>query len=509
MIILVSSCIFVCFISFLIKFLYEIWWNPIRIQSSLRSQGIQGPSYRFYYGNSQDMVKMRMEALRSSTELSHQLLPRVQPHIYFWINLHGKNYVSWLGPRPQLVLTEPNLVKEVLSNRDETYPKPEFESYVKQLFGNGLVAITGEKWNRQRKLANHAFHGENLKGMVPAMIASVEMMLERWRQNEEKEIEVYQEFKLLTSEIISRTAFGSSYLEGQHIFDMLGKLARILNKNSYQVRIRAIEKLWKRKDDTESEKLEQGIRDSVLKMINKREEDEKTGEVDSCGSDFLGVLLKAYQETDESKKISVDDLIDECKTFYIAGHETTSSALTWCIFLLAIHTDWQEKARQEVLESFGQRIPTSDEITRLKIMNMIVNETLRLYAPITNLIREVQKGSRLGKLVAPSRIDIIVPPLALHQDPEIWGEDAYLFKPERFAEGIAKATKNNIAAFLPFGLGPRNCVGMNFAMAETKISLSMILQRYRFTLSPTYVHSPTFLIAVCPQKGLQINLQAL
>ncbi|XP_050238093.1 cytochrome P450 CYP749A22-like [Mercurialis annua] len=508
MIVLIWSWVFSCLaFTFLVKFLYDVWLNPIRIQSALRSQGIRGPSYRFIYGNSRDLVKLRDEALRSSTELSsHQILRRVQPDIYLWTKLHGKNYVSWIGTRPQLFVTEPNLIKEALCNKDEAYQKPEFESYVKHMFGDGLGTTQGEKWHRQRKLANHAFHGDSLKGMIPAMILNVEIMLKRWRQNEaDKEIEVYQEFKLLTSEIISRTAFGSSYIEGQQIFDMLGRLTLILNRNNYRVGIRVLEKFWKTRDEIESEKLEQGIRDSVLAMIKKREE----SEVKSSGSDYFGVLMKAYKETDKTKKITIQDIIDECKTFYIAGHETTSSLLTWCMFLLAIHSDWQQKARQEVIGLLGQQNPTSDDLTRLKIMTMIVNETLRLYPPITNLIREVKKGSRLGKLLAPATLDLFIPPLVMHQDPQIWGEDAHLFKPERFAEGIAKATKNNITAFVPFGLGPRNCVGMNFALAETKIALCMILQRYSFSLSSNYVHSPTLAIGLYPQKGLQINLQTL
>ncbi|KAJ9174138.1 hypothetical protein P3X46_017198 [Hevea brasiliensis] len=452
MIILVLSYLFVCFITLLLtKFFYELWWNPIRIQSALSSKGIAGPSYRFYYGNSDDMIRMRKESASR------------------------KNYVNWIGPQPQLIITELQLVKEILNNKDE-YPKPEFKSFTKKIFGDGLLRARGEKWFRQRKLANHAFHGENLKGMIPAMIASVEMMLERWRQHEGKEIEVNKEFKILTSEIISRTAFGSSHLEGQHIFEMLSRLVLLLSINAYKVRIPGLEKIVKTKDEIESDKLEQDVRDSILKMIRKREEE-------------------ANQEADKTKKISIDDIVDD--------------SLTWTIFLLAIHTDWQEKARNEILQLFGQENPTSDYLSRLKIMTMIVNESQRLYTPIIALVREIHKGTRLGNLIAPSKMDILIPTLALHHDPEIWGEDVHLFKPERFAEGVAKATKNNIFAFCPFSLGPRNCVGMNFALTEIKIALLMILQRYRFTLSPTYVHSPVILLATCPQKGLPIILQPL
>ncbi|KAF2298916.1 hypothetical protein GH714_029091 [Hevea brasiliensis] len=183
-----------------------------------------------------------------------------------------------------------------------------------------------------RKLANHAFHGENLKGMIPAMIDSVEAMLGRWKQNEMKEIEAFQEFKVLTSEIISRTAFGSSYLEGKNLFDMLTKWPSLLPETTLKI-------FLKNQDDIESDKLERGMRDSIIKMITAREEEVLMGKLDNYGTDFLGLLPKAHHETVLAKKITIDDLIDECKTFYVAGHETTASSLTWTTLLLAIHTD--------------------------------------------------------------------------------------------------------------------------------------------------------------------------
>ncbi|KAI8527489.1 hypothetical protein RHMOL_Rhmol12G0079400 [Rhododendron molle] len=140
---------------------------------------------------------------------------------------------------------------------------------------------------------------------------------------------------------------------------------------------------------------------------------------------------------------------------------------------------------------------------------MILNETLRLYSPAINLLRRVEREVRLGKLIIPANTEFYIPLLALHHDPEIWGQDVHLFKPERFAEGVAKATSNNITGFIPFGFGPRVCVGSNFAVNEVKIALSMILQRYKFTLSPDYVHDPIQIIIVLPQKGVQIVLGKL
>ncbi|XP_028062470.1 cytochrome P450 CYP749A22-like [Camellia sinensis] len=268
-------------------------------------------------------------------------------------------------------------------------------------------------------------------------------------------------------------------------------------------------KFVKSNDDTESDRIEHVIRDLIITMIQKREEKVVQGKSDNYGSDFLGSLIKFYHDADDNSNISIDTVIDECKIFYIAGQETTNGLLAWSIFLLAIHSDWQEKARKEVLELFGQQNPSPEGITRLKSMSMILNETLRLYSPAANMWRKVEREVRLGKLVLPANMDVYIPSLALHHDPNIWGKDAHLFKPERFAEGVAKATNNNTTAFIPFGLGPRMCVGLNFAAAETKIALSMILQRYTFTLSPTYVHSPMQMLTIRPKHGIEVIFHAL
>ncbi|XWS23055.1 hypothetical protein CRYUN_Cryun29cG0088800 [Craigia yunnanensis] len=481
----------------------------IQIQSLMRSQGMKGPPYKFLHGSTKEIINMGKEVMISPMELSHHVFPRIQPHIYSWMSLYGKNFLYWYGPQAHLVVTEPELVKEILNNKDGAYPKQEIQGYWKKLLGYGLVSSSGEKWVKHRKLANYAFHAESLKGMIPSMISSVEMMLERWRKQEVQEIELFDEFKVLTSEIISRTAFGSSYLEGEHIFDMLTKMALIVSRNTYKIRIPGIRKLVKTDDDIESDKLEQGIRNSFTQMIRKREET-ATGESDSY-NDFLGLLMKAYHDTDKIKSISVDDLIDECKTFYLAGHETTTSSLTWTFLLLAMYTEWQDKARMEVLELIGLKSPNPDSIAKLKTINIIVNESLRLYPPVCNLTRSVRREVMLGNVTLPENIELFISTLALHHDPEIWGEDAHLFKPERFAEGVAKATKANAAAtyYLPFGLGPRNCVGSNFANTEIKIVLSMILRSYKFILSPTYIHSPTMRITLNPQHGVKVMIQAI
>ncbi|CAL5428576.1 unnamed protein product [Camellia sinensis] len=505
--ILVSS--FLCLYLFLvlIKLFHKLWLHPIHVQRVLGSQGIRGPAYRFIHGNSKEMHMMKTESMSRPMDLSHQIFARLQPHFHSWLKIYGKNFLTWNGPKAQLIITESEFAKEILKNKEKAYPQMEFEDYLKKLLGSSLVTSEGEKWSKLRKLANHAFHAESLKNMVPAMISSVEMMLERWKQHEGEEIEVFEEFRILTSEVISRTAFGSSYLEGKDIFEMLTKLGMITSRNVFKIKLPILSQIWKSTDDIDSEKLEKGIRDSILEIIKKREN--AMTEVDNYGSDILGLLVKASNDADKNKRITVETVVDECKAFYFGGHETTTTLLAWSVLLLAIHTDWQEEARKEVLELFGQQPPNAEGIPRMKKMNMIINESLRLYPPIITMTRKVQRKVKLGQFILPANINVTILTLALHLDPQIWGDDVYLFKPERFSEGVAKATNNNPAVYLPFGFGQRSCVGMNFAINETKIALSMILQRYAFTLSPTYSHSPVHVVTVRPKYGIQVKLHAL
>ncbi|KAK8510607.1 hypothetical protein V6N12_055534 [Hibiscus sabdariffa] len=475
LVILVPCCFFLVA---LIKFLYNYLWTPLRIQHMMNSQGIKGPPYRFIHGNNNQVTRMKVEASTKPMSLTrHDIFPRVQPHVHSWLNTYGKNYLSWNGVQAELVISEPELVREVLKNSKKAFLKPKPTLLGSKLLGKGLVMVEGENWVKQRKLANFAFHGQSLKqNMIPEVVASVETMLERWKGQEEKEMEVYQEFRLLTAEVISRTAFGSSYLEGEKIFTMLDKLSILVIRDIFKTRIPFISKLWKTADLVESEQLQKGIQDCVMEIIMKRED---------------------------------KDLVDECKTFYLAGQGNVNSLLGWTVLLLSIHGDWQEKARREVFEMFGNQNPHPEGIAKLKTMSMIMNETLRLYGPSNGLYRRVGREVQLEKLVLPANIHLVALNIALHNDPQLWGDDVHLFKPERFAQGIAKATNHNAAAFFPFGLGTRSCVGMTFATTEAKIALSMILQRYTMTLSPAYVHKPVLLITYKPQHGIQVIFEAL
>lgn len=503
-----SVCVSLLF-GALIKIFHKLWWAPSRLQHLMYLRGFRGPPYRFIHGSTKDILTMQREAMARPLGLSHDIFPKLQPHIHYWSNIYEKNFLQWDGPQAQLVITEAELAKEVLNDRDGVYSKGKPKASMKKLLGDGLVISQGEKWAKVRKIANFAFHAESLKRMIPEMVMGVESMLERWKPLEGKEIEAYEEFRFLTAEVISRTAFGSSYLEGKNIFEMMNKLTLLASRNFYKQAFPGINKLFKTDDQIESERLEKRVRDSIVELIKRREEKVTSGEEDNFGCDFLGLLVLAHHDAIENQRISIDDVVGECKTFYFAGQETTNSLLAWTVLLLAIHTDWQEEARKEVHNLLGKQNPKPDDLVKLKTMSLIINESLRLYPPAISMSREAEREVRLGNLNLPANVKLFISNLAVHHGPQIWGEDVHIFKPERFSQGVANATKNNIAAFLPFGLGPRNCVGSNFAIAEAKIALAMILQHYAFTLSPAYVHSPVQVLTIRPEHGVQVMLQPI
>ncbi|KAJ0725433.1 putative secologanin synthase [Helianthus annuus] len=254
--------------------------------------------------------------------------------------------------------------------------------------------------------------------------------------------------------------------------------------------------------------INQQVKGSIKSIINKRVVAMKAG--DASHDDLLGILLDSnYKEIKQKGNsnfgLSIDDVIEECKLFYFAGQETTGNMLVWTMILLAQHSEWQTRAREEVLHVFGDKKPDIDGLTHLKVINIIFNEVLRLYSPAASFRRLIHDESKLGNFTLPAGTLIQINVLIVHHDKDMWGEDANEFNPQRFSEGVSKVTKGQ-AAYLPFGGGPRICIGQNFAILEAKMALAMILQRFSFELSPSYSHAPHAMPTLQPQFGAHLIL---
>ncbi|XP_061353882.1 11-oxo-beta-amyrin 30-oxidase-like isoform X2 [Gastrolobium bilobum] len=431
-------------------------------------------------------------------------------------NLHkscvGKNSFLWEGPTPKVIITNPEQIKEVF-NRNNDFEKPKLSPLIK-LLGTGLANYEGEKWQKHRKIINPAFHSEKLKIMVPTFLQCCDYMVSKWEgmlnSDGKCEIDVWPFLQNLTCDVISRTAFGSSYEEGKRIFELLKEQAELVMKlrNIYIPGWQFLPTTTQRR----MKAIDRDIQASLKGIINKREKAMKAGQV--LNNDLLGILLesnyKEIQEHGNNKTVGMtnQEVIEECNAFYIAGQETTSVLLVWTILLLSRHPDWQARARDEVLQVFGKQKPDNDGLSRLKIVTMILYEVLRLYPPLVYFNRAIHKDVKLGNLSLPAGVHVSLPILMIHHDRDIWGDDATEFKPDRFSEGVAKATKGQVS-FFPFGWGPRACLGQNFAILEAKMILSLLLQSFSFELSPAYAHAPITVLTLNPKYGAHVILHKL
>ncbi|KAM7497835.1 hypothetical protein LguiA_022249 [Lonicera macranthoides] len=491
-----------------------VWVRPMKRDKYLRNQGLNGSSYNLLVGDLKMISMMIKQAMSKPIDLSHDIVPRVVPWIHDSIQKYGNQFFIWFGPVPRVHIMDPELIREIL-NKHQIFQKPKSHPLVK-LFVNGLANQEGEKWAKLRKIVNPAFHVEKLKHMVPAFYLSCSEIMSKWENMVSTqgscELDVWPYLQNLTSDAISRTAFGSSYEEGRKIFQLQreqGELAIQVAQSIY-ICIPGLRYLPTKRSKRMKE-IAKEVEFLIRKIIDKKIKAIKDGE--TSNDDLLSMLLESnikeiQQHKNKTISMSIKDVIEECKLFYFAGQETTSVLLVWTMVSLSMHPDWQLKAREEVLLVFGNEKPSFDGLNRLKVVTMILHEVLRLYPPVVVLTRKVIKEITLGEITLPAGVQVVLPIILTHRDIVIWGNDANEFKPERFSEGVSKATKNQ-ASFCPFSSGPRICIGQNFAMLEAKMALAMILQRFYFELSTSYMHAPSNIITLHPQHGAQLILHKL
>ncbi|XP_055822482.1 cytochrome P450 CYP72A219-like isoform X3 [Solanum dulcamara] len=352
--------------------------------------------------------------------------------------------------------------------------------------------------------------------MLPAFYQTCSEMLSKWEEIVPKEtsveFDVWPHFQLMTGEVISRTAFGSSYEEGRIVFELQKEQAEHVMEQVFSIYIPG-SRFFPSKRKKRMLEIEKEIQTTIRHIIDKRLRAMKAGETSNNNEDLLGILLESNMKEIEqhgSKDfgMTTSEVIEECKLFYFAGQETTSVLLVWTMILLCLHPEWQVRAREEVLHVFGNEKPDFEGLNRLKIVTMILYETLRLFPPVPTYGRRNKDEVELGDLSLPADLLLVIPAILVHYNKEVWGEDAKEFKPERFSEGVSKATNGQVS-FIPFGWGPRICIGQNFAMMEAKMAITMILQRFSFELSPSYTHAPVAVVAIHPQYGAPLLMRKL
>ncbi|URD74836.1 Secologanin synthase [Musa troglodytarum] len=403
------------------------WWTPRRLERALRAQGLNGTLYRFPNGDLKENMRLAKEARSTPMSLTHDIVPRVLPFLRRAMDEYGKICFTWFGPVPRVTIMDPELVREVLSNKFGHFGKPKGNP-LGRLFVRGLVSYEGEKWVKYRRIMNPAFHVERLKRMLPAFCACCSDLMSRWENLVGSEacyeLDVWPELQSFTGDVISRTAFGSSYEEGRRIFQLQAEQAELIIQSIQNLYIPGYEFLPTPKNKR-LKAVDREIRVLLRGIIKKREQAMKLGK--ASNDDLLGLLMESnlehYQEHgNKNAGMTTEDVIEECKLFYFAGQETTSVLLTWTMIVLSMHPSWQVRARQEVLQAFGERKPDFDGLSRLKNVTMILYEVLRLYPPVVVLQRQTYKTMKLGDVIYPPGVMLLMPAqimLGMIQSPKV------------------------------------------------------------------------------------------
>lgn len=205
------------------------WWTPRRLERALRAQGIRGNRYRLFTGDVPENVRLNREARKKPLPLGcHDIIPRVLPMFSKAVEEHGKPSFTWFGPTPRVMISDPESIREVMSNKFGHYGKPK-PTRLGKLLASGVVSYEGEKWAKHRRILNPAFHHEKIKRMLPVFSNCCTEMVTRWENSMSiegmSEVDVWPEFQNLTGDVISKTAFGSSYEEGRRIFQLQAESA--------------------------------------------------------------------------------------------------------------------------------------------------------------------------------------------------------------------------------------------------------------------------------------------
>ncbi|XP_059290553.1 cytochrome P450 CYP72A219-like [Lycium ferocissimum] len=510
----IKVCVAILLLVYTWRVLNWAWFRPKKLEKYLRLSGLKGNPYKLLYGDLKELSNKLKEAKSKPINFSDDTAQRLIPFFCDTINKNGKNSFAWLGPNPIVVITEPALIKEIFA-KNYMYQKYKNSNPFTKLLVQGLVSLEEHKWAKHRKIINPAFHFEKLKHMMPALYQSCNEMLSKWEDIVPKEtsveLDVWPHFQLMTGEVISRTAFGSSYEEGKIVFELQKEQAEHVMEVAFSLYIPGSRFLPSKRNKRMLE-IKKEIQTTIRRIIDKRLKAMKAGET-SNNEDLLGILLESNLKEIEqhgSKDFGMTTLevIEECKLFYFAGQETTSVLLVWTMILLCLHWEWQVRAREEVLQVFGNKKPDFEGLSRLKVVTMILYETLRLFPPLPTLGRRTKEEVKLGELNLAAGVLLVIPTVLVHCDKEIWGEDVKEFKPERFSEGVSKVTNGQVS-FIPFGWGPRICIGQNFAMLEAKMAIAMILQKFSFELSPSYTHAPFQVVTIRPQYGAPLLMHKL
>jgi len=402
-----------------------------------------------------------------------------------------------LGAWPALLLNHPEHFEYVLVENSRNFIKHTFFwRHVSDIFGRGLVTNEGAPWLRQRRLMQPAFHRERVAGYGATMVEYAERMLDVWDAEGVPTRDVHRDMMQLTMEIATKTLFGADLSEGAAAevgaaFD--GAVEEIARRFRRPLKIPPWIPLPSNRRYTRAvARIDRLVYDFVEQKRRNRGEG---------GHDLLSMLMAARDE--DGSAMDEKQIRDEAVTIFLAGHETTAIALAWTFYLLGLHPEAEARLAREIGAVLGDRPPQTADLARLPFLSHVVTESMRLYPPAYAFGREAVAACEIGGYPVPAGTTIFLSPWVVHRD-QRWFDDPLAFRPERWENDLAKKLPR--FAYLPFGGGPRMCIGNSFALMEAALVLASVVRRYRLAPRPGRSVQPFPSITLRPRDGTPMTV---
>ncbi|XP_077996722.1 cytochrome P450 4F6-like [Glandiceps talaboti] len=422
----------------------------------------------------------------------------------------------WIGPFTScLMCVHPSTVQPIITS---TAPKDELVyGMVKPWLGDGLLTSSGDKWFRNRRLLTPGFHFDILKQYVPVFNDCAKIMMDKWEKlSQQGSIELLEHVGLLTFDSLLRCIFG------QQSDCQLGKTHPYL---------KAVSELTKLAEERarfppyfvnfiyqlspsgyRSRKALNVVHNYSSDVIKKRKQELETETKDNIKNktkyiDFMNILLQARDE--DGKGLTEEEIREQVDTFMFAGHDTTASAISWCLYNLARNPEHQQKCREEIdsiLDTKDGDTIEWDDISKLTYLTMCMKESLRFNPTVPFIGRRLSKPMKFPDLnvTLPAGEWVGVVSIGLHANPAVW-DDPESFNPLRFTPENCQS--RSPYAFVPFSAGPRNCIGQNFAMNEIKVVVASTLRKFELTVDKSVPLKRLNAIVMRAEHGLHVNLK--
>jgi cytochrome P450 len=359
-----------------------------------------------------------------------------------------------------------------------------------RVLGDGLVTSDGEHWRRQRRLTQPAFARPRMQQYSELMVEEAARACSQLAQR--SQIDLSREMNRLTLRVVTRSLFGQVWDDDGETAATMVELNRLFLTPPQWLRV------WpgaQRRFDRTVAQL-----DAIMDRIIAAKRDELT-RPDAATGDLMSTLMLARDE--HGQALSSRDLRDQLLTLYLAGHETTSHALTWTLYLLTQHPDVCAKLQDELAQVLGGRLPTFDDLPALPYTEQVIKEGLRLYPPAFTLPRRACADTQIGPYSVAKGDEVVVWVYHVHRDPRVYPEPER-FRPERFS-AQQEATRPKYA-YLPFGAGQRACIGQMFAMLEAQLILATLLSRLRFEYAAKRAPRIRLGVTLAPRDGMPMRV---